>query len=69
MKRLPMNPREDADVIRTGTFPDAIEQAAQNLSDRIIELRRFVAQAVRDAQVRDRDSSEAKGRPKDRSEA
>lgn len=25
MKRLPVNPREDADVIRTGTFPDASE--------------------------------------------
>lgn len=22
MKRLPQNPREDADVLRTGTFPD-----------------------------------------------
>ena len=27
MKRLPMNPREDADVIRTGEFPDASEPA------------------------------------------
>ena len=25
MKRLPMNPREDADVIRTGEFPNADE--------------------------------------------
>ena len=29
MKRLPMNPREDADVIRTGEFPDASEPPRQ----------------------------------------
>jgi len=37
----------------TSMAPDAIQQAAQNLADRIIELRQFIAQEVRDARVRD----------------